>query len=89
MSDGLEDYELYSIRQRRAANAGRADVYQYESLPARFRAQVIYIWVAAIGPWAEDEYVVYNYDEVAYSGTTVNPFWSVIFKQFTRENGFA
>jgi hypothetical protein len=50
MSNALEGYELYSMRQRREANAGHADVYQYDHLPQRFRAQAIYIWIAAIGP---------------------------------------
>ena len=58
MSDELESYELYSIRQRREANTGHVDVYQYDHLPQRFRAQVIYIWIAAIGPWASESQFV-------------------------------
>jgi len=44
-------FETFSRRQAKRAEAGKADVYQYESLPQPFRVQVAHIWRAAIGPY--------------------------------------
>jgi hypothetical protein len=44
-------YETYSKRQKRLAKSGQQDVYQYDTLPARFRGQVAHSWVTAIGSY--------------------------------------
>jgi hypothetical protein len=40
----MPGYETYSKRQKRLAQAGQSDVYQYDTLPLAFRTQVIHIW---------------------------------------------
>jgi hypothetical protein len=44
-------FETFSTRQAKRAEAGKADVYQYQSLPQPFRVQVAHIWKTAIGPY--------------------------------------
>jgi hypothetical protein len=44
-------YETFTKRLKRSERAGKADVYQYDTLPQEFRVQVIHIWKKAIGPF--------------------------------------
>jgi len=46
-------FETFSKRQKRLANAGKQDVYQYDDLSNAFRVQVIHIWRSAIGSYYE------------------------------------
>jgi hypothetical protein len=47
----MTTFETYSKRQKRLANAGKQDVYQYDVLPPAFRVQVIHIWNDALGQY--------------------------------------
>lgn len=87
MDEQIAQHELFSVRQRRAAESGRKDVYQYDSLPQRFRAQVIYIWMSSIGPWAHREEFVYDNIDEGHVEHHSNQYWGMIFDQFCREVG--
>ena len=65
MDPGKSNSDLYSVRQRSIDGSSQADVYQYDVLPPRFRAQVVHIWTSAIGPWgAKEEFEYDNFEEV-------------------------
>jgi hypothetical protein len=87
MEGNQEVHELFSVRQRKAANSGRKDVYQYDALPPRFRAQVVYIWMAAIGPWAYKEEFVYDTIDEGHTEYHNNPYWPGIHDRFVRDVG--
>jgi hypothetical protein len=70
-------FETYSKRQKRLANAGKQDVYQYDDLPNAFRVQVIHIWRSAIGRY-------YNQHGNATAATEV---WDGIHSVLAREYG--
>jgi hypothetical protein len=75
---GIND--LYSKRKKRIERAGQPDVYQYESLPLRFRRQVIHIWSSAIGKYQRSEcFAEYIPSE--------NILWHKIHDSFARELG--
>jgi hypothetical protein len=44
-------YETFSQRQKRLEKSGQQDIYQYDTLPGRFREQVVHIWNSAIGQY--------------------------------------
>lgn len=46
-------FETFTKRLRKREQAGKADIYSYDSLPAPFRRQVVLIWVDAIGVYHE------------------------------------
>jgi AbiJ N-terminal domain 4 len=48
-------FETYTKREKRAQNAGKQDVYQYDVLPTGFRVQVIHIWNSAIGMYYQPQ----------------------------------
>jgi hypothetical protein len=75
-------FETFTKRQKRLANAGKQDVYQYDELPPAFRVQVIHIWDDAIGYW-------YVPDGYFGSGkpSPANRFWSLIQSALARELG--
>ncbi|MBW4090450.1 MAG: hypothetical protein HIU82_04975 [Proteobacteria bacterium] len=41
--------ELYSQRQRKLAESGKADVYRYDIMPEPLRVQTCHIWRDALG----------------------------------------
>lgn len=46
-------FDLYSKRKARQERSGKVDVYQYDALPQKFRAQVVHILDEALGPYSE------------------------------------
>lgn len=48
-------FEIFSSRKKKAERDG-SDVYQYDSIPEKVRAQILHIWNDAIGPYAEQVY---------------------------------
>jgi hypothetical protein len=73
--------ETFSKRQKRLANAGNQDIYQYDELPTAFRVQVIHIWNDAMGAYIESS---------GYSSTKSSPanrFWALVHKAMVRELG--
>jgi AbiJ N-terminal domain 4 len=69
-------HETFSKRQARLAKAGQQDVYQYGSLPAPFRIQVVHILNGALG----------SYDENNRPSVTAR-FWKSIRDTMCREHG--
>lgn len=73
-------FETFSKRKKRLRDAGKEDVYQYDSFPEAFRIQVIHIWRSTIG----------RYD-LRISGYEVNSpargCWNTIHDTLARENG--
>jgi hypothetical protein len=45
-------FETFSKRMRRKERAGKAEAYQYDTLPRALRIQVIHIWTTAVGVYA-------------------------------------
>ena len=78
----MATFETYTKRQKRLANAGKQDVYQYDQLPNEFRVQVIHIWNAAIGSY----YVPQGYSS-GRSSSPANQFWSAIHRILSKELG--
>jgi hypothetical protein len=74
-------FETFSRRQAKRAKAGKADVYQYDSLPEPFRLQVVHIWGTAIGPY-------FGTDPWA-SERLSNGAWRYIHDTLARERGVA
>ena len=72
-------FETFSRRQAKRAEAGKADVYQYESLPQPFRFQVAHIWKTAIGPY-------FSWDSWTYEPRS-NQAWRWIHDTLARERG--
>ncbi len=73
-------FETYTKRLKRHEQAGKADVYQYETLPRDSRIQVIHIWHTAIGPYYADSGV---YAEKTFS----NRSWETVHDSLCRESG--
>jgi hypothetical protein len=71
-------FETFTKRQKRLANSGKQDVYQYDDLPKEFRIQVIHIWKGAIGAYFEGDYGRHS---------PANQFWSLIHDILARESG--
>jgi AbiJ N-terminal domain 4 len=76
-------YETFSKRQKRLANAGQQDVYQYETLPDRFRGQVAHIWTTAIGHY----HVPTRFDFRASLPSPSNKYWNLIHDTLARDLG--
>jgi hypothetical protein len=72
-------FETFSRRQAKRAKAGKADVYQYDSLPQQFRIQVAHIWKTAIGP--------YFHQDPWQSEPLSNRAWRWIHDTLARERG--
>ena len=72
-------FETFSRRQAKRAKAGKADVYQYESLPQAFRFQVAHIWKTAIGPY-------FHWDPWTHEPQS-NQAWRWIHDTLARERG--
>lgn len=70
-------FETFSKRQKRLANSGKQDVYQYDELPRAFRVQIIHIWDDAIG----------QYGAVYGRRSPANEIWSSIHSTLSREHG--
>jgi len=73
-------FETFSKREAKKAKAGKADVYQYESLPEAFRVQVSHIWTTAIGPY-------FLAVDPLYSEPWSNQAWRWIHDTLARELG--
>jgi hypothetical protein len=69
--------ETFSKRQKRLAQAGQQDVYQYTELPNTFRVQVVEILNDAIGP---------PYSSGGYETPSMN-IWKGVHKSLRREHG--
>jgi AbiJ N-terminal domain 4 len=65
-------HDLYSKRKKRIEHGNQPEIYQYETLPIKFRRQVIHIWYTAIVPY--EKFVDYT-------------CWQGIHKILTRELG--
>jgi hypothetical protein len=74
----MTTFETYSKRQKRLANAGKQDMYQYEVLPPAFRVQVIHIWKDAIGQYYKGDYS---------RSSPANGSWKFIHDTLARELG--
>jgi 5'(3')-deoxyribonucleotidase len=70
---------LYSKRKKLAEQANQPEVYQYINLPPKFRCQVTYIWLDAIG--------YYHAERVMYGDPLVNRLWRAIHDFLARELG--
>ncbi len=75
-------YETFSKRMKRRERAGQTDVYQYDSLPERFRIQVLHIWGTAIGVFKESSQ--WDYDEQPPKS---NRIWDFLHHTMSRELG--
>lgn len=73
-------FDLYSKRLAQAANAGQADVYQYDTVPTAFRVQLLNIANAAFG---EDRTYIRG------RGHTSNRHWVWIDTTYCHEKGIA
>jgi hypothetical protein len=72
--------DIFSKRKKRLDQAGKPDVYQYDSLPQTFRAQVAHIWKDSIGP--------FSIDSLGLGGESpANQFWKLIHDTLCREKG--
>ena len=72
--------EPYSKRLKRQQQRGKADVYQYETLPVVFRNQVVHIWRDAIGLYRARQT---SFEPKRFS----NLSWEVIHDKLARELG--
>jgi hypothetical protein len=70
-------WDLFSKREKRKANQGKEDVYQYETLPAPFRVQVVHILLDTLGRWGD----------ASFGGYPPNEWWQEIFQTICRERG--
>ena len=73
-------FDLFSFRRKRAQNAGRGDVYQYDNVPPILRTQIQQIAIAAIGNYTPPT----DFYSSEFSG---NEYWERIEKIICRENG--
>lgn len=84
----MEDYELFSARQKTMNESGQPKIYQYDELPQAFREQVIHIWNDAIGFY----YVPPMFPSGPYGYTgpkPMNEIWDWIRKKLSVEYGVA
>jgi len=77
----MGNYETFSKRKKRLANAGKTEIYQYEDLPDTFRVQVVYIWRDALGRF----YIPGDYSSVAAAASNI--FWETIHDTIAKETG--
>ncbi len=72
--------DIFSKRKKRLQQAGKPDVYQYDTLPQTFRVQVTHIWKDAIGP--------YSIDSLGLGmESPSNKMWKLIEESLCREKG--
>ena len=76
-------HETFAKRQKRLAKAGQQDVYQYETLPDRFRGQVAHIWTTAVGHY----HVPTRSDFRASLPSPSNKYWNFIHDTIARDLG--
>jgi AbiJ N-terminal domain 4 len=76
-------YETFSKRQKRLEKTGQQDVYQYDTLPDRFRGQVAHIWTTAIGQY----HVPTRFDFRASLPSPSNKYWNIIHDTIARDLG--
>jgi hypothetical protein len=74
-------FDTFSKRQKRLQTAGQQDIYQYDTLPAPFRVQVVHIWKTAIGRYYRPQ--GYSTGDPSPSNT----FWQFIHDTLARELG--
>jgi hypothetical protein len=75
-------WKLFPQREAEKAKSGHQEVYQYDDLPEKFRAQVVHIWLEAFGLWEDDRY---NLGPSRHSPS--NEWWEEIYSIFLRELG--
>jgi hypothetical protein len=75
-------WDLFSKREKRKSKQGQEEVFQYDSLPAPFRVQVIHIWADALGEFQEQDRILGS-----HIPPDPNVWWFEIFKIVTREKG--
>jgi len=76
-------FDTFSKRQKRLEKSGQQDIYQYDTLPAPFRVQVVYIWKTAIGRYYSPQ--AFAHDDPSPSNTV----WRIIHDTLARELGLA
>ncbi|MDO8431938.1 MAG: hypothetical protein Q7S58_05945 [Candidatus Binatus sp.] len=74
--------DLFSRRKRRAEQAGQPEVYQYDALPNPLRIQIIHIWRAAIGRYANPDPYGWQPDP-----PNSNDLWHEIESVLSKEKG--
>src|SRR6267142_2339777 len=74
-------FDIFSKRQKRLENAGKRDIYQYDTLPTPFRTQVLHIWRTAFGKY----YVPGEFSHA--SSSPANQFWIFLHDTLARELG--
>src|ERR1700687_1390304 len=74
-------FDTFSKRQKRLQKAGQQDIYQYDTLPAPFRMQVLHIWKTAFGKY----YVPGEFSDTSSSPS--NKFWVFLHDTLARELG--
>jgi len=72
---------MFSKRRARLENASNGELYQYDSLPARFRVQVAHIWRDALGGYLTGN----EYSEFFVS--PANEWWRYLKSTLCRELG--
>lgn len=75
-------WDLFSKREKRKHKQGQEDVFQYDTLPEPFRAQVVHIWLDALGKWREGP--AYLGDSIAHPP---GAWWYQIHAIMLREKG--
>jgi Domain of unknown function (DUF7014)/AbiJ N-terminal domain 4 len=75
-------FDTFSKRQKRLQKAGQQDIYQYDTIPAPFRMQVLHIWKTAIG-----NYFVPGEFAFDASSSPANEFWAFLHDTLARELG--
>jgi hypothetical protein len=78
-------WEPFSKRQKRLAQAGKQEIYQYDHLPEAFRTQVFHIWMKAIGTYSVPQPAGYVSQIASFS--TSNQFWQLIQNTVAEECG--
>lgn len=71
----MEQFETYSVRQRRLKRSGRPVTYVYNPIPDQMRAQAFHALQMAGGP------------QFNYRGD-YHPYWGQLEKQIVREHGY-
>jgi hypothetical protein len=66
--------ELYSQREQAKLRSGQDDVFQYDVLPAAFRAQVDHLLEERFGSWNSNN-------------SASKTHWTKVFKSFIKEKG--
>ncbi len=74
--------DLYSKRKKRLERSDQPEFYQYTNLPIKFRRQVIYIWLTAIGRY-------YEPDPLTRYRTLTTRLWDGVYNSLAREIGLS